>query len=84
MSYVNCRSSSYINCLQDIFLSQVVHESIRHTALLGLILTNDEYLVDEVLNLGINNQNIIRFGMNVIARPNLQINMKKNHRFLYL
>ena len=80
LSNMDGRSLVFINCLLDNFLSQVVHEPTRHTALLDLILTNDDDIVDEVSveeNLGISDHNIIRFNMNVVSGPKLRANKEK-------
>lgn len=74
------RSSVFVNCILDNFLSQMVHEPTRHAALLDLILTNEESLVDEVKvdeNLGVSDHNIIRFNLNVLSEPRLQTNNVK-------
>ena len=80
MSNMDCRSSVFINCLLDNFLTQVVQEPTRHTALLDLILTNDESIVDDIKveeNLGVSDHNIIRFNMNVVSSPKLPVNKEK-------
>ena len=80
LSNTDDRSSVFLNCILENFLSQVVHEPTRHAALLDLLLTNEESIVDEVRveeNLGGSDHNIIRFSMNVIAEPKLQNNNVK-------
>ena len=47
-SFTDERSSIFVNCILENFLNQVVHEPTRHAALLDLLLTNEENLVDEV------------------------------------
>ena len=74
------RSSVFLNYILENFLSQVVHEPTRSSALLDLLLTNEESIVDEVKveeNLGFSDHNIIRFNMNVISEPKLQKNNVK-------
>src|SRR5678815_1563134 len=70
LSNMDRSSSAFINCILDNFLTQMVQEPTRYDALLDLILTNDESMVDEVRveeNLGLSDHNIIRFNMNVIS-----------------
>lgn len=80
LSNIDHRSSVFVNCILDNFLSQVVHEPTRDAALLDLILTSEESLVEEVRvdeNLADSDHNIIRFSLKVVSEPKLQINNEK-------
>jgi hypothetical protein len=73
-------SLHFINCVNNTFLRQVVHEATRSAAILDLVLTSDEDLIGNVRvgeHLDTSDHNIVRFDLNIMSKTAVAENKTK-------